>query len=445
MPMGKPTFSMDSPKNSTIPLDARAAPTEGRRLRILLSCYSCGPDRGSEPGVGWNAALAMAEFHEVHVLTTSEFQEKIQSLIEAGEIPTGLQFHFYELPLGRWWWRHGRLHGIRIHYYWWQIFAGFAVKALHKRLQFDSAQHLTFVCYWAPSCLAFSKIPYILGPVGGAEFTPKPLYSNYTASAKFKETLRAIVRWTGEHDPFVIFTHRNAKRVLATTRITAERCQTVAGASANVEVCGESALSTLEFQQLSAIKQTSELLVFACMGRLIYWKGYDLAIKAFDRAKIPGATLLIIGGGPEYFRLNRLAKSLGVASEVLFTGPIQRQKVLDEMSRVHVLIHPSHHDSGGWACIEAMAAGKPVVCLDWGGPATQVAPDAGFRITIGDEDSVVQGLADAMCRLSDETLRHAKGEAAKHHVRENYLWPAKAAYYSDLHRRIVNGGSTHAQ
>lgn len=408
-----------------------------KRLKILLSCYSCGPGRGSEPGVGWNAALSLAELHEVHVLTTSEFQEKTQALVEAGEIPKGLQFHFFELPFGRWWWRHGGLHGIRIHYYLWQLFASFTVKSLHQKHHFDTAQHLTFVCYWAPSCLAFSPIPYIFGPVGGAEYSPRPLCRSYKVLAKLKETARAFVRWAGEHDFFVIRTLRNAKQVLATTNITAERCQKVAGSSEKVAVCGESALSTPEFNQLSAIKQASGPIVFGCMGRLVYWKGYDLAIKAFARAAIPGASLLIVGGGPEGIRLRRLSEALGVASDVHFTGPLQRQEALAELSRVHVLVHPSHHDSGGWACIEAMSAGRPVICLDWAGPATQVAPNTGFKIPVCEEGKVVDGIAAAMRRLADAETREVMGCAGQRLVKNKYLWSSKAAFYSELHLNAV--------
>ena len=41
-------------------------------MRILLSAYACEPNRGSEPGNGWNWAVHLArDGHEVYVLTTS--------------------------------------------------------------------------------------------------------------------------------------------------------------------------------------------------------------------------------------------------------------------------------------------------------------------------------------------------------------------------------------
>ncbi len=33
----------------------------GEPRRVLMVAYACGPDRGSEPGVGWHRALEMAK------------------------------------------------------------------------------------------------------------------------------------------------------------------------------------------------------------------------------------------------------------------------------------------------------------------------------------------------------------------------------------------------
>ena len=38
--------------------------------KVLVSAYACEPNVGSEPGVGWNWVLKMAQqYEEVHVVT----------------------------------------------------------------------------------------------------------------------------------------------------------------------------------------------------------------------------------------------------------------------------------------------------------------------------------------------------------------------------------------
>ena len=65
-----------------------------------------------------------------------------------------------------------------------------------------------------------------------------------------------------------------------------------------------------------------------------------------------------------------------------------------------MLVHPSLHDSGGWVCLEAMAAGKPVICLDLGGPGEQVTRETGFKIPALDPDQAVKDMARAMAVLA---------------------------------------------
>ena len=42
-------------------------------MRILISAFACGPNHGSEDGVGWNWAIEAAKLgHEVIVLTQTK-------------------------------------------------------------------------------------------------------------------------------------------------------------------------------------------------------------------------------------------------------------------------------------------------------------------------------------------------------------------------------------
>ena len=416
-------------------------------IKLLLSAYSCGPGRGSEPGVGWNAALALAALCEVHVLTTFEFKDKIERLQTEGQLPSSIHFHFFDIPFGKLVWKHPTGFGVRLHYVLWQRAASSQVKLLHSREHFDSAQHLTFVRYWGRSCLADSGIPYVLGPVGGAEFVPKRLLGGFSVTGRLFEGTRNCVRGLSERMPSVRRTIRNARFVLATTELSARRIERIRGTAEGVLLCGESALTDRERMELDVRHTENDGIVFCGLGRLVPLKRYDLAVKAFAKADIPGSRLRLIGGGPEETSLRVIADSLGVGSRVQITGFVPRIEALHELASCDVLLHPSTHDSGGWACIEGMAAGLPIVCLDWGGPGAQVTEATGFRIQIADENSVVAGMADAMRRLSDPELRTRMSGVCKETVRGSYSWPAKAKTYFKLHKRMeedrINGCERH--
>ena len=43
-----------------------------KKLKVLLSAYACEPNKGSEPGVGWNWLIEIAKLnHKVTVITRS--------------------------------------------------------------------------------------------------------------------------------------------------------------------------------------------------------------------------------------------------------------------------------------------------------------------------------------------------------------------------------------
>ena len=47
-------------------------------MRVLLSAYACEPDKGSEPGTGWNLALELARHFDVTVLTRANNRGAIE-------------------------------------------------------------------------------------------------------------------------------------------------------------------------------------------------------------------------------------------------------------------------------------------------------------------------------------------------------------------------------
>lgn len=173
------------------------------------------------------------------------------------------------------------------------------------------------------------------------------------------------------------------------------------------------------------------------MGRLLHWKGFHLGLRAFARANLPDAEYWLLGNGPERERLAAITEELGITSQVKFWGRLPREETLSKLRQCHVLVHPSLHDSGGWVCMEAMATGRPIICLDLGGPATQVTKETGFKIPAHYPEQAVQGLAEAMiCLAKDPELRVRMGQAGQKLVGESHSWEAKGQSLAQLYEKI---------
>ena len=396
-----------------------------KRLRVLLSAYACEPGMGSEPGVGWNLAVHLAKHVDVWVLTRTNNRPAIEMELSRNPVPR-MQVVYYDLPRWARVWKRGQ-RGVQLYYYLWQIGAYFTALRMHREVRFDLIHHGTFVKYWAPSFMAALPPVFIWGPVGGGESIPKAFLSRLSHQGRTYEILRNLARLLGERDPFVRMTARRSRIALATTSETAQRLLLLG--APDVRVCSQVALPYSEIQRLAELPEPAEAPVrFLSLGRLLDWKGFSLGIEAFAASGEDNAEYWIVGDGPARSALERLAVERGVKERVRFFGQLPRSEVLDKLAACHVLVHPSLHESGGWVCAEAMAAGRPVICLDLGGPGLQVIDQqTGIKVEARDPEQAVHDLAAAIKRIAADTeLRRQMGEAGRRRVAKDFSWENKA-------------------
>jgi glycosyltransferase involved in cell wall biosynthesis len=404
-------------------------------MKVLLSAYACEPGRGTEPGVGWNNAWEIAKHQEVWVLTRpDDGREAIEAELQRNPNPN-LHFVYFTLPIFGSLWRKGSI-AFLIHYYFWQLQAFFVARRLHAQIGFDIAHHVTFVRHSAPSFLALLPIPLIWGPVGGGESAPETFWRDFSWRNKAYEVLRILARWAGERDPFARMTAQHSTIVRATTEETAIRIRQM-GAQ-QVEVYPEASLTKEEIVRLTQCDRDPSVVRFISMGRLLHWKGFHLGLRAFAQADLPDAEYLVLGDGPDRQRLEQLAVELGIADRVRFVNRLPRDEALQQLGSCTALVHPSLHDSGGWVCLEAMMAARPVICLNLGGPAIQVNDETGFRVDAPDPERAVPGLAAAMVKLAhDPALRSSMGRAGQRRVKEHYNWENRGSQICQLYEDVV--------
>lgn len=410
-------------------------PTQ-RKLKVLVSAYACESAKGSEPGVGWNWVKQIARFHEVWVVTRSSNRKSIER--EISEIPSNIHWIYFDFPKWFRFWKKGQ-RGVHLYYYLWQIAVYFLARRINKQVNFDIVHHLTFGVYWLPSFLSLLPSAFIYGPLGGAERAPKEFYKSFSLKGKIYECLRDAARSVGEKDPFVLMSIRRAKLVLAKVRETGDRLSLL-GAK-EVQIYPESGISIEEFEKLGILNsEKSRKFRVISIGRLLHWKGFHLGLMAFSRllAEYPSSEYWIIGDGPERRGLEFMAMRLGIEHEVKFFRELPRNEVLEKLSVCDVLVHPSLHDSGGWVCLEAMAIGKPVLCLDLGGPGMQVTEETGFKFPAGTPEQSVNDLTIAMMRLAgDSSLGRQMGEAARRRVSEYFDWNKKGEWINKIYQDLV--------
>ncbi len=420
------------------------APRRDGRLRVLMNAYACYPGAGSEPGVGWNVAREMARHHEVWVVTYAGWRKRIEA--ELAERPImGLHVVYAALPF------EPAAHVVegqarsgvseQLHYLFWQVAAARRARQLHRAVGFDLAHHVTHVKYWAPSAVRRLGIPYVWGPVGGGESTPAPFYDALGEAGRHYEERRDAARRLGERLPSVRATARGAALAFATTEATAERMRALG--ARGVEVRSAIGLAGDEIERLAEIEPPfGGPIRFLGIGRQEAWKGYAFAIQAFAEAVRSGdaaldeAELWLVGDGPEHDQLRAAAEAEGVADRVRLFGQVPRAEVSEMLGAAHALVQPSLHDSGGGVCLEAMAAGRPVVGFDLGGTPVQVG-DTGLLVPAETPARAVSALAHALRQLAaDAGLRQRLGTAARARA-ATFNWADRVAELAERYREVV--------
>lgn len=393
---------------------------------ILLIAFAYEPGRGSEPGVGWNMAHALAQQYKVTVVTRPGPELPDDDIIPVIRVDAEL-WPSRTLP------DPSSLAG-QLYYYAWTRSLGDQLPGILDRTGADLVQHTTYVRYWMPSAQDTAGRPFIWGPVGGGEGMGTAFLNSLPPRVRRSEWFRNAVRATWERDPALSRTASAASVSLATTPETAARMTALTGK--NTAVCPVVGLTDEEFDRLSQVGNASGgAFQLLSVGRMLDWKGHDLMIEAL--AGLPDSVrYTLIGDGPERAGLEELAKSRGVHNRVDFTGWMDRTEVLKALAGADVLVHPSYHDSGGMVCLEAMAAGKPVITLEGNGPAV-LTGEAGLPVASPNRAAAIRGLVRASERLADDRpLRAHLGEAGRRRVGERFLWRHRAAAVSEHYPTI---------
>jgi glycosyltransferase involved in cell wall biosynthesis len=403
------------------------------RLKLLITAYACEPMKGSEAAVAWNWIEQASRFCDIWVITRANNRKPIESFLHDRPLPN-VSWVYYDLPKWARFWKKGAW-GAWVYYYLWQRGVYRVARRLHAQIQFDRTHAVTIGVYWLPTYLCRLPIPFIWGPVGGAESCPHTFYRTMSLGGRFHEHLRDLVRWLLNRHPTVTATARRAHLSLATNEESARLLRELGAPRA--EVFSQVALTFQEFERLERLPlRGNRPFRLMSIGRLLESKAIHLGVDAFARLvkSVPEAEYWIIGSGPERSRLEVLAQRLGVASSVHLMGSMPRARVFDMLAECDVLVHPSLHETGTYVCAEAMAAGRPVICLDHGGPGQVVTKEAGIKIVARDPEQTVVAMLDAMLALARSPERRVQlGQAGRERVRREMIWERKGELFHTIY------------
>jgi glycosyltransferase involved in cell wall biosynthesis len=176
------------------------------------------------------------------------------------------------------------------------------------------------------------------------------------------------------------------------------------------------------------------------IGRLERWKGPEWLIEAVARAcKQVDCRLKIVGDFQgEKQRLAEQVSQFRIESRVEFLGWQSQERCAELMSKADVMVLPSVLDAGATVVLEAMASGKAVIAVKWGGAADILDASCGILIEPRDPASLMADLEQAIVSLANDRNRCASmGRAGRAKVLAEYTWPTKINRLVEIYREAI--------
>lgn len=414
--------------------------------KVLLCAYACEPNKGSEPGVGWDTSINLAKYD-----STSEYfvitRKNNKKAIESKGYPKNLNFLYYELPFFFLFIkRKGSF--IRTYYYLWML--GVVMKLWNKRNNFNIIHHLTFVNDWLPSLFILLKTKknyFIWGSIGShSQVESKFLF---TKKQKITEALRIFLQGFFRTFDLLFWRCKSKSDIIIGINDNVKNKLKLKGNQLN-KFRSIPAIA-IDISQIKSIKpierRTENTFNIISVGRLMYIKNFRLAIISFanflnklppkERSKVQ---LTIIGDGTLKNELIVLAKNLKINNKINFVGHISQIEVMQQFQNSDVFLFPTM-ESAGFVVLEAMFNSLPIVALDYGGPKQFIIDNKENQLvsTKGSIEDIAINISEKLINFyTNPNLAREIGFSNNQVVKNNFTWKHKADSILNIYSQLLN-------
>ena len=192
----------------------------------------------------------------------------------------------------------------------------------------------------------------------------------------------------------------------------------------------------------SGLDIPADAIVVGTVGRLEAVKGHEQLLRAWplvERRLVAAgraARLLIVGDGSLRNTLEALARELGIAERVIFTG--MRTDIPQLLQAMDVFVLPSLNEGISNTLLEAMACGVPVVANRVGGNPELIDDRVtGLLVDAGDNQRMAEAIATLVL---DDKLRATMAAAARQRAVAEFSLETMVQRYDDLYREVLADG-----
>ena len=408
-----------------------------KKLKILVSAYACAPNKGSEPGMGWNFVTGLANFNELHVIVEKRKWEQpiLEYLKVYPELKANLRFYFIDKTRNKWLrklWPPS--------YYWfynvWQIAAYKLALELDKKENFDIIHQLNMVGYREPGYLWKINKPFVWGPIGGLENSPWILlpaiglkgfvfYAARNLINSFQRTFNRRPRKA---------VNRINNRIIAATPENAKLIYEIWNKKSEV-ICEVGKETQVKAFVNKRSKETKLKIIWS--GQHTSGKNLPLLLKILKDVNFK-FELHILGTGEMTSKWKKIAIKYRIEIFCKWYGWLKRDDAINVMKSGHVFCITSIKDLTSSVLLEAISLGLPVITLDHCGFSHVVNKSCGIKIPIDSKQQIQSDFTKALQKIyQDETFRQELSNGAIKRS-EYFSWDKKITQLNLIYQEVLN-------
>lgn len=409
---------------------------ENKPLNILVSCYACGPNWGSEIGMGWHWVINLSNYCQLYVITEIGFKEEIEKKLATIEIQYKPKFYYNDIgEKGReLFWIQGSFRFYKF-YRKWQKKTLTISKEIIQNNEIQIIHQLNMIGFREPGYLYKVKnIPFIWGPVGGYHQFPL----RYVSLLNFRDKLFYLIRSFINvlHMHFLVRPKKAYRRASTVILATPYGEKIVSKYTKNKPVIiAETGAYSMD-KNIITDTISNGTITLSWVGLINGRKALPIALRAISKVIHKDKIILnVVGDGPNIDFCKNLAKNLGL--KVHWHGKIPNVASKKVIASSDMLFFTSVLDATSTVVFEALEASVPVLCHDSSGFGKVIDATCGIKIPLKNVKSSVDSFSKKIDYLVDnpKMLINLK-KGCKERIKEFY-WDEKAKQLYTIYKKCL--------
>lgn len=413
---------------------------KNKKLTILINAYACSSNWGSEPGMAWNWITNIAKYCKCYVITEGEWRNEIENALNTHPLRENIIFYYNPVSekVRKMCWNQGDW---RFYFYYrqWQKKTLKIAEQICREHKIDVIHHLNMVGFREPGLLWKIKGPhYVWGPIGGMDNIPIAYLENSGIKRNLFCRLKNLINTLQyTYQPNLRKAINRADALIAAVKgvqiVLAKKYKR------DSILINETACHINDMHPVRKAVMGKQRLDLMWVGRFIYTKRLDLALKTIARVKDLDICLHICGTGndEQVAEYKRLSNELQIEDKCIWYGKVEHFKIQKMMADADLFFFTSVMEATSTVILEAISSCLPILCFDTCGFGPLVTDDIGRKVAISTPEQSISDFEKQIRLLyANRNLLNIMSEKELAY-REQLSWDIKAKMIVDIYNSIT--------